>query len=56
MEEIGIQHDLEADGGRHHDAVPQSKAKEFRIWGGSLLGLAYEFYGGSKSQLYSAVN
>lgn len=33
MEEIGIQHDFEADGGGHHDAVPQSKTKEFCLVG-----------------------
>ena len=33
VEDVGIQHDLEADGGGHHDAVPQSKAKEFCLIG-----------------------
>src|SRR5580692_10988712 len=33
VEEVGIQHDFDADGGRHHDAVPQSKAKEFCLVG-----------------------
>ena len=31
VEEIGIQHDFDADGCRHHDAVPQSKAKELGL-------------------------
>ncbi len=33
VEDVGIQHHFDADGGGHHDAVPQSEAKKLGLVG-----------------------